>query len=170
MLGQTMHVDLKIGKTLTIRDHLPKRKTYTATERKTITMIDVKEFREKGFLQEANRLFFHPLGLALEVIIHDDGTESLGGIWDYRDDEVGLFYDPDDLDPQKKYNVEQEGYRHAVPRLKALKMKAPERLTPFTVQKLLSAPFQKKKETYTSCGCCGGPEHSKYESCPDHPQ
>lgn len=30
--------------------------------------IDVAEFRELGFLQEANRQFFHPLGLALSVV------------------------------------------------------------------------------------------------------
>jgi hypothetical protein len=29
--------------------------------------INIKEFREKGYLQEANRRFFHPLGLALSV-------------------------------------------------------------------------------------------------------
>ena len=58
-----------------------------------IKRIDVKEFREKGFLQEANRKFFHPLGLALEVIINDDtGEEILGGIWDYRDDQEGMFF------------------------------------------------------------------------------
>ena len=32
--------------------------------------IDVKEFREKGYLQELNRRFLHPLGLALEIIIY----------------------------------------------------------------------------------------------------
>ena len=39
--------------------------------------ISIKEFREKGFLQEVNRIFFHPLGLALEVNIDDDGNETL---------------------------------------------------------------------------------------------
>jgi hypothetical protein len=29
--------------------------------------MDIGEFLEKGYLQEANRLFFHPLGLALTV-------------------------------------------------------------------------------------------------------
>lgn len=32
-----------------------------------IKYIDIAEFRETGFLQEANRQFFHPLGLALSV-------------------------------------------------------------------------------------------------------
>jgi hypothetical protein len=32
-----------------------------------IKRIDVREFREAGFLLEANRQFFHPHGLALEI-------------------------------------------------------------------------------------------------------
>ena len=57
-----------------------------------VRRIDVKEFRSLGILQEANRKFFHPLGLALEVIIEADGTEKLGGIWDYREDPEGNFF------------------------------------------------------------------------------
>lgn len=40
--------------------------------------------------------FFHPLGLALEVTVDDDGTEKPGGIWDYRDapDGILLFQRP----------------------------------------------------------------------------
>lgn len=58
-----------------------------------IKRIDIKEFREKGYLQELNRRFLHPLGLALEIIIDDNGNEKLGGIWDYRDDKEGIYYD-----------------------------------------------------------------------------
>lgn len=38
--------------------------------------IDIGEFRELGFLQEANRLFFHPHGLALEItrVTADEGA------------------------------------------------------------------------------------------------
>lgn len=36
-----------------------------------IKRIDIREFREVGFLQELNRLMLHPLGLALEVIEED---------------------------------------------------------------------------------------------------
>lgn len=40
-------------------------------------LIDVGEFRERGFLQEANRLFFHPLGLALQVrTMTDDWSDE----------------------------------------------------------------------------------------------
>lgn len=55
-----------------------------------IRRIPIKEFRESGYLQELNRQFLHPLGLALEVLQHDDGTEVLGGIWDYRNDAEGI--------------------------------------------------------------------------------
>jgi len=57
-----------------------------------VKRMDIKEFREVGYLQEANRLFFHPLGLALEVIVEDDGTEKIGGVWDYRDDPEGIVF------------------------------------------------------------------------------
>ena len=57
-----------------------------------IKKMDIKEFREKGFLQEVNRQFFHPLGLALEIIIDEDGNYALGGIWDYREDPEGMFF------------------------------------------------------------------------------
>lgn len=60
---------------------------------KEIKRIDIKEFRESGYLQELNRKFLHPLGLALEIITEEDGTEKLGGIWDYRDDAEGIIYD-----------------------------------------------------------------------------
>lgn len=58
-----------------------------------IKRIDIKEFRIRGLLQEVNRKFFHPLGLALEVMVDEEtGKESLGGIWDYRDDPEGIFF------------------------------------------------------------------------------
>ena len=55
--------------------------------------IDIDEFRARGYLQEANRLFFHPLGLALEVIVDEgDGSVKLGGIWDLRDEPEGIVF------------------------------------------------------------------------------
>lgn len=92
-----------------------------------VKRMNVREFRERGYLQELNRRFLHPLGLALEVVIErcgcDDGEieegpagatwtaicptcdgtgkrERLGGVWDYRVDPEGIFYadvDPEDL-------------------------------------------------------------------------
>ena len=58
-----------------------------------IQRMDIKEFREFGLLQEVNRLFFHPRGLALEVVIDEEtGEETLGGVWDYREDPEGVYF------------------------------------------------------------------------------
>ena len=58
-----------------------------------IKRMDIKEFRKLGFIQEINRRLLHPCGLALEVIVNqEDGTETLGGIWDYRDDPEGIYF------------------------------------------------------------------------------
>ncbi|WP_010497824.1 hypothetical protein [Paenibacillus elgii] len=74
-----------------------------------VKYMDTKEFREKGFLFEVNRQFFHPLGLALEIKIDDEGNEYLGGVWDHRDDPEGMLYDEklmqSDSARQKKQNV-----------------------------------------------------------------
>ncbi len=67
-----------------------------------VNRISIKEFREKGYLQELNRLFLHPLGLALEINIDTDGTEKLGGVWDYRDDDDGIRFIDDATEEQKK--------------------------------------------------------------------
>src|SRR4051812_36826368 len=82
-----------------------------------IKKMDIKEFVEKGFLQEANRLFFHPIGMALEVEINDNGEYKFGGIWDYREDEEGILYGETDEDTKmnrikkkdfvSKYSVEK---------------------------------------------------------------
>lgn len=72
-----------------------------------IKRIDLTEFRDLGFLQEVNRKFFHPLGLALEVYVNEDGTvDSLGGIWDYRDDEEGMFFEKSMVKKEKIDYVE----------------------------------------------------------------
>jgi len=59
--------------------------------------MNLKEFKSAGFLQEANRQFFHPLGLALFVSYdeheHNDDSEPVGlGIMDYRDDPEGMIF------------------------------------------------------------------------------
>jgi hypothetical protein len=58
-----------------------------------IKYMDPKEFRKLGFLQEVNRCFLHPLGLALSIAIDDEtGKETMGPIWDYRDDPEGITF------------------------------------------------------------------------------
>jgi hypothetical protein len=75
---------------------------------KKIKIMSIEEFIDEGFLQEANRKFFHPLGLALSVKYNDDdGTWSLHEIWDYRDDPEGMFFGDDILDKKKIRKVEE---------------------------------------------------------------
>lgn len=66
-----------------------------------IKRIDIKEFREMGLVAELNRAFLHPLGLAIEVVIDDDGSEKLGGIWDFRDDPEGMLYSSEHFPTEK---------------------------------------------------------------------
>lgn len=74
-----------------------------------VKRMDIKEFRAFGYLQEVNRRFFHPLGLALEVIVDDeDGSERLGGVWDYRDDPEGILFCEGEIDARKIANVAGE--------------------------------------------------------------
>jgi hypothetical protein len=72
-----------------------------------IKHMNIEEFTRLGFLQEANRKFFHPLGLALEVVINKNGDEELGGIWDYRKDPEGNFFGPGTIRQDKITYVEK---------------------------------------------------------------
>lgn len=68
--------------------------------------LPVSEFRSFGYLHEVNRRLLHPLGLALEVTIDDEGNEFLSGVWDYRDDPEGIVMD--EVDGQKITNIDNE--------------------------------------------------------------
>lgn len=68
----------------------------------TEKFLDVKEFREKGYLQEVNRQFFHPLGLALVLQVNDNGEEFIKGIWDRRDDLEGIYYGINESEEARK--------------------------------------------------------------------
>jgi len=78
---------------------------------KEVKYIDMKEFREKGYLQEVNRRALHPVGLALEITVFDrwsgfrylvkkafkllfkgEEKEIVTGVWDYREDVMGIYY------------------------------------------------------------------------------
>jgi hypothetical protein len=74
-----------------------------------VKKMSVKEFREAGYLQELNRRFLHPLGLALEVVVEPDGSERFSDVWDYRDDPEGLLYAPGTIDPEKAIRIHREG-------------------------------------------------------------
>lgn len=66
--------------------------------------MPIDEFRNIGFLQEVNRQFFHPLGLALSITIDKEQKYRLDGILDYRDDPEGIYFDMD-LSEEKAKNV-----------------------------------------------------------------
>lgn len=78
--------------------------------------MELRDFVRLGFLQEANRQFFHPLGLALEVSKGDDGKLSVSGVWDFRSDPEGIFFDEVDL--AKCAEVREERKRHEDARIK----------------------------------------------------
>jgi hypothetical protein len=57
-------------------------------------VMDLNEFIDGGYLQEANRLFFHPLGIALCVMFEEKSGRALTlhSVWDSRDDPEGIAY------------------------------------------------------------------------------
>jgi hypothetical protein len=55
--------------------------------------MDLREFMELGYLQEANRRFFHPLGLALFARVNDHGDVVELGCYDDRGDPEGWRFD-----------------------------------------------------------------------------
>lgn len=69
-----------------------------------VQRIDPEEFRSEGYLQELNRRFLHPLGLAFEVRVVDGRAVEFGGVWDYRDDPEGIVYG--EVDPEKVQRVD----------------------------------------------------------------
>lgn len=77
-----------------------------------IKWMDLNEFMSLGFLQEANRLFFHPLGLALAFTCDDETGEviNIAGIWDCRDDPEGVIFD--EVDMGKALRVAQQREIH----------------------------------------------------------
>lgn len=83
-------------------------------------LIDVGEFKDLGYLQEANREFFHPLGLGLAVVQLEDGSWKLKGIVDSRDDEEGIIFAEGILSREKADFVSNEFVRRSIARLKKL--------------------------------------------------
>lgn len=80
------------------------------------------EFINEGFLQEVNRLFFHPRGLALGLSV----TESPGArsfeflIWDCRDDPEGVVFGEGIIDQGKIDRVRAELDKHIEARTQLL--------------------------------------------------
>lgn len=67
-------------------------------------VVTFRELVEKGYLQEANRLFFNPLGMSLAVTKTD--APSLI-VYDFRDIAYGVSFSPEVMrDPKFKERVE----------------------------------------------------------------
>ena len=66
-----------------------------------MNVLPVEVFMEMGFLQEVNREFFHPLGLALRVRANEDGRWVLDCVADYMSDPEGVYFDENVLDPKR---------------------------------------------------------------------
>jgi hypothetical protein len=86
--------------------------------------MDIKKFTEEGYLQEANRQFFHPLGLALTIRAETDDVTGdvigpvLAGIQDFRDDPEGMIFT--EIDAEKAGKVLAAVKARGEPRRSAL--------------------------------------------------
>jgi hypothetical protein len=105
--------------------------------------LDLAELQSEGYLQEVNRQFFHPLGLALSILAEnrceecdeewDPEQEQCAkcgnrtwqthirelSIWDAREDMEGIYFD-DGVDPAKADNVASQLLERAPAREAAL--------------------------------------------------
>lgn len=60
---------------------------------KSDKIVDLKEFKDAGYLQELNRRFLHPLGMAMEILVDEQsGYAAFGGIHDMRDRQEGCTF------------------------------------------------------------------------------
>ena len=68
--------------------------------------MPIGEFVSEGYLQELNRRFLHPLGLALEVVLDEHGNPfAFGGVWDHREDPEGVCYAEGVIDNSKASRI-----------------------------------------------------------------
>lgn len=81
--------------------------------------MSAREFRNQGYLQEINRQFLHPLGLAMCV----DMDENTFCVLDSRHDKEGWRFDDTDGDydyEKRKDSIKLEVEKRKGPRTKAL--------------------------------------------------
>ncbi len=98
-----------------------------------IKRLTPKQFRDLGYLQDVNRRYFHPLGMALEVIVEvdedgnvvPDGKVEFGRVWDYRDDPEGMRFDREDWTREKVdvgRSLEIDADRKRIGRVRSLQL------------------------------------------------
>lgn len=87
-----------------------------------LNTMSLDEFVQSGYLQEVNRKFFHPMGIALSVIQNADGkVEGFGPIWDYRNEPTGIRFAVIDEDMKiKAHNIEAQRKKSAKERFQQL--------------------------------------------------
>lgn len=79
-----------------------------------IKYMSISDFIEQGYLQEANRQFFHPLGLALVVACGENDPTNwwIHGVWDNREDPEGIAFEESAICREKAERiVEQQEVR-----------------------------------------------------------
>lgn len=85
----------------------------------THMQMTLRELREEGYLQEANRRFFHPLGLALAVVEYAGNDRLM--ILDARDDPEGFIFDEADPPEWEKYErIDREWHTRVAKRREGL--------------------------------------------------
>ncbi len=90
----------------------------------SIKKMDIDEFYKEGYVQELNRQFLHPLGLALYISTDDASSEIKVGVLDDRADPEGIRFS-DEIVTAESYKAkanfikEQQDVRAAA-RLEAL--------------------------------------------------
>ena len=65
------------------------------------TNADMEAFSDEGLLQEANRLFFHPVGFALAMVCDEENPDEPAQLRLYKTDDPEGFTFGDMLDPRK---------------------------------------------------------------------
>ena len=75
----------------------------TKKARPPVKYVPAEELRALGILQEVNRQFFHPLGLALDVLVDSETGKAtgLGGIQDHRKSPGGVVFGNSMLSKEK---------------------------------------------------------------------
>jgi len=84
----------------------------------TSGVLDLQELRNAGYLQEVNRIFFHPLGLALAV--QPDATRDRLFVLDRRSDLEGFVFSDEAGLREKADLVEAQRHLRRIPRMEKL--------------------------------------------------
>jgi hypothetical protein len=90
--------------------------TEQTTEVAPPVYIEIAEFQRGGFLQEANRQFFHPLGLALEATIRDEEHGAITALSLSDEDVAALRLVLAQIDPPDTGNDERDRINAALAR------------------------------------------------------